>query len=334
MLRVTTTLAAALLVAGAAADDVVLRHDIRMSGTVVRDDLDGVVVIGEKNVRLHYRPDEVVSVARARPSAFEAAAELVRSKDFASAALAFERFALNRPAVILQEEAWLRVAQCYSVLGDWERAIHAYAAVLRTNPRTKLYAHVPLIPKHFSTSQRALQFLGGFIDGAETNFPRAIGQLLASSVLITEGEPVESERGLRILLGDKDPRVVAFARVRWAQLLVQQNRWSDALGGLRKWIPTMDPGALPQAYYWLGECYWKKADYARAAAAFLRAPIEFPDFWEIHPVCLWQAAQCFKKLGQSDRARKLLHELVSRFPKSPDAHAASGELQRLHPLER
>lgn len=329
--RITIGLLVVLAADAALADEVVLKHDIRVFGTIVRDDLDGVVMISEKNVKLRYRPAEVAEIRRTCPADFMAARKLLRSKEFGAAALAFEQIALKRPSVVLQEEAWLRVAQSYAVLGERERAIHAYAAMMRVNPRTKFYGHMPLIAQHFDAFDRTLQFLGGFIDRAPTDFVRALGQLIASSVLMTAGQYGESERGLRVLLGDKDPRVVAFAHVRWAQLLVLQNRWTDALAGLRKWIESMDAGAQPQAYYWLGECYWKKADYARAAAAFLRAPLEFPEFWELHPACTWRAARCFRKLGQLDRSRKLLRGIVAQFPRSPQAREAAEDLETLLP---
>jgi len=79
------------------------------------------------------------------------------------------------------------------------------------------------------------------------------------------------------------------------------------------------------AQYWLGEDFYAQKDFTHALAEF-RATIETYPRGNKVPDALLKVGYCYQALGQSDKARAVLEQVVSLYPKSEPASLASKRL--------
>jgi tol-pal system protein YbgF len=68
--------------------------------------------------------------------------------------------------------------------------------------------------------------------------------------------------------------------------------------------------------YWLGETFYVRGKYRKAADAFLKAYKTYPDSVKA-PDSLMKLALSLARLGQKDAACKTFGELDSRYPNAP-----------------
>jgi tol-pal system protein YbgF len=79
------------------------------------------------------------------------------------------------------------------------------------------------------------------------------------------------------------------------------------------------------AQYWLGEDFYAQKDFTHALAEF-RATIETYPRGNKVPDALLKVGYCYQALGQTDKARAVLEQVVSLYPKSEPASLASKRL--------
>ncbi len=79
------------------------------------------------------------------------------------------------------------------------------------------------------------------------------------------------------------------------------------------------------AYYWIGESRFARADYRGALAAFRETLTRYPEGNKV-PDALLKAADCLARLGDIDGAEETYAEVIRRFPAS--AAAVSAEERR------
>ena len=79
------------------------------------------------------------------------------------------------------------------------------------------------------------------------------------------------------------------------------------------------------AQYWLGEDFYAQRDFTHALAEF-RATIETYPRGNKVPDALLKVGYCYQALGQADKARAVLEQVVSLYPKSEPAALASKRL--------
>jgi len=291
------------------ADLVVLKREIKVEGALAQDDLDGVRVRHESGVETFYPRDEVVRVERQGPPEFVGAEKLRKAGRLDEALATHGRLIADKNDPCLTGDAWLGILKCYQMTGQTEKAIRAYVAMLEANPRTRHFGHAPLITERFQGDDRAMTFLGDVTDRVREGFVAEVSRVLACTVLGVKGHYEEAEKGFGMLLASSDQRVVDLVRIRWAQLLVSQGRWLDALSALKRDVAEFAPALQPEAQYWLGVCYFKQREHRRAAAALLRVPMMCSEAEELAPECTLLAAQAFEQLDQKARAAAAYREL-------------------------
>src|SRR5262245_33254637 len=93
-----------------------------------------------------------------------------------------------------------------------------------------------------------------------------------------------------------------------------------------------DPRAS-QAYMAIGMSFVQEGKYPNAAAEFQKVMNVYGSAPEV-PEAMWQLASAFVKLQFCTDARALLNDLIKRYPKSPRATDAKGELKAIAKLPK
>ena len=105
--------------------------------------------------------------------------------------------------------------------------------------------------------------------------------------------------------------------------LVKAGKHTEAQAALRAFLkayPRHD--YADNAQYWLGEDFYAQKDFTHALAEF-RATIETYPRGNKVPDALLKVGYCYQALGQPDKARAVLEQVVSLYPKSEPAALAS-----------
>jgi tol-pal system protein YbgF len=80
------------------------------------------------------------------------------------------------------------------------------------------------------------------------------------------------------------------------------------------------------AQYWLGEAHYAQQDYARALLEFRNVIETYPRGNKV-PDALLKVGYCYQALGQSEKARAVLEQVVNLYPKTPPAVIAAKRLE-------
>jgi tol-pal system protein YbgF len=121
----------------------------------------------------------------------------------------------------------------------------------------------------------------------------------------------------------------AAVEYRAAVELVKSASYPEAIAALRAFVqryPRHD--YADNAQYWIGEAFYAQKDYPHALVEF-RATIEQYPRGNKVPDALLKVGYCYAALGQSDKARAVLEQVVSLYPKSEPAALAAKRLE--HP---
>ncbi len=109
--------------------------------------------------------------------------------------------------------------------------------------------------------------------------------------------------------------------------LVKAARYGDALGALRAFLahhPRHD--YADNAQYWIGEVFYAQRDYPHAVAEFRRVIEVYPRGNKV-PDALLKVGFCYQAMGQGDKARTVLEQLVHLYPMSESAALAAKRLE-------
>jgi len=110
-----------------------------------------------------------------------------------------------------------------------------------------------------------------------------------------------------------------------------QGRYTLALQAFRDFVQRFPNSDLADnAQYGIGECFFAQAKFDSAATEYALLEARFPQGDKV-PASLWKRALCAEKLGRNEDARKLLQDLVKRYPQSGEAQLAR---ERLGPPRR
>ncbi|WP_373387565.1 tol-pal system protein YbgF [Pseudomonas alcaligenes] len=96
-------------------------------------------------------------------------------------------------------------------------------------------------------------------------------------------------------------------------------------GFLRKFPQSQYAG---NAQYWLGEVNLAKGDLQGAGKAFAQVAASYPTHAKV-PDSLFKLADVERRLGNNDRAKGILQQLIAQYPGSSAAQLAQRDLQRL-----
>lgn len=83
------------------------------------------------------------------------------------------------------------------------------------------------------------------------------------------------------------------------------------------------------AQYWQGRCYLKLDRYEDAVAAFQNVRTKYPENDSKVSQAMQSQAVALSRLGRNDEAKKLLQEVVQKYPTTSAARQAESDLKKL-----
>jgi tol-pal system protein YbgF len=111
--------------------------------------------------------------------------------------------------------------------------------------------------------------------------------------------------------------------------LLKDAKYPEAISGFQQFLVTFPTSTLADnAQYWLGEAFYVQKDYTRALVEF-RATIEQYPRGNKVPDALLKVGYCYQALGQTPKARAVLEQVVTLYPKSEPAVLAAKRLESL-----
>ena len=119
----------------------------------------------------------------------------------------------------------------------------------------------------------------------------------------------------------------AASDYRTAVELVKSGQHAEAITALHAFLakyPRHD--YADNAQYWLGEAFYAQKDYPHALSEFRNVIETYPRGNKV-PDALLKVGYCYGALGQSDKARAVLEQVVNLYPKTEPAALATKRLE-------
>lgn len=111
--------------------------------------------------------------------------------------------------------------------------------------------------------------------------------------------------------------------------LLKEGRYEKAAASFQKFLSAFPVGQYTDnAQYWLGEAFYVTRKFPRAMEEFQKLVAGFPASPKV-PGAQLKIGFIHHELGQTDQAKSVLHELVTRYPKTTAARLAKDRLQRI-----
>jgi tol-pal system protein YbgF len=112
-------------------------------------------------------------------------------------------------------------------------------------------------------------------------------------------------------------------------LILGAGKLDDATAALRAFLAHNPHHELADhAQYWLGEALYARKDFAHALVEF-RATIEKYPRGNKVPDALLKVGYCYQAMGERDKARAALEQLVTAYPQSEPAALARKRMEQL-----
>ncbi len=111
--------------------------------------------------------------------------------------------------------------------------------------------------------------------------------------------------------------------------LMQGGKFEEAAGAFARFM-RMDPEHVyaDRAQFWMAECHFRNREYGLAVVAYNLVVSQYPESIKV-PEAMYQAALAHLKMGQSNAAKNLLHDLLRQFPMDGMATPASKKLAEI-----
>jgi len=143
--------------------------------------------------------------------------------------------------------------------------------------------------------------------------------------------PRVSARAARTPTREREPAPVrsdeANDEYKAAVELVKAGSHADAVAALRAFL-TKHPrhDYADNAQYWLGEAHYAQKDYPRALVEFRNVIETYPRGNKV-PDALLKVGYCYQALGQAEKSRAVLEQVVNLYPKTEPAVIAAKRLE-------
>lgn len=226
---------------------------------------------------------------------------------------------------------------------DLARAERAERALASSAPVPELRVEVASPPPGAAPAGPAPRVVGVDDDGAEIVYE---GDAAAGKQATLESEPPPPRVQPAVAARPRSPAARARApqrdreppgdraaeagnAYRAAVELVKAGQHAEGAAALRAFLarsPRHD--FADNAQYWLGEAHYAQRDYPTALVEF-RAVIETYPRGNKVPDALLKVGYCYLALGQPDRSRAVLEQVVTLYPKTEPALMAAKRLEAL-----
>ncbi|MDX9857136.1 MAG: tol-pal system protein YbgF [candidate division Zixibacteria bacterium] len=112
-------------------------------------------------------------------------------------------------------------------------------------------------------------------------------------------------------------------------LLVRAEQYDRAIDGFRNFLAECGTHSnVSDAYFWIGECYYRQERYDRAVPEFEHLVATYPKSSKLVSA-MYKIGRAKQELGRKDEARTLFQKIVSDYPESPEAPQAKDRLKEL-----
>ena len=159
----------------------------------------------------------------------------------------------------------------------------------------------------------------------------AVIEMGSSDRIETRRMPPVSARTARVMTREREVAPErsddAGVEYRAAVELVKAGSHSEAIDGLRAFLrkfPRHD--YADNAQYWLGEAFYAQKDYPHALGEFRNVIETYPRGNKV-PDALLKVGYCYHALGQSEKAKAVLEQVVNLYPKTEPAALAAKRLE-------
>jgi tol-pal system protein YbgF len=114
-----------------------------------------------------------------------------------------------------------------------------------------------------------------------------------------------------------------------AFVLALQENYDPAIEGFREFLAKCPSDeSVPDAYFWIGESYFRTEKFAEAEKEFQHVVDTYPESPK-YVLALYKLGRSKQELGQKDDARKLFQRVVDEFPDAMEAKQAQDRLNEL-----
>ena len=154
------------------------------------------------------------------------------------------------------------------------------------------------------------------------------------------GSPEQEVSSLLVAL-DVTPQVADMAAAAGADPLKEQSQYQQAFGLLKEgrydqatkafgtFLKTYPSGPYSDnAQYWLGESYYVNRQFQPAMTEFNKLVQTYPDSAKVSHAKL-KMGLIYAETGETERARKALEEVATRYPATPQGRLARERLEKM-----
>lgn len=105
-------------------------------------------------------------------------------------------------------------------------------------------------------------------------------------------------------------------------------QYQQALGIFQEFTRNFKTsGLMPNALFWIGECYYQLGDFANAALSYQEVIEKYPKSAK-HPDALFKRGVAFMKLGNTGAAKLSFKEVIDKYPDSAYASRAKSMMPK------
>ena len=272
-----------------------------------------------------YPADRIVRIDTHHTRQQEEADALFAQGEFGSALALYGQARSSEARAWVRREITARIVWCYRALGQWSRAGEEFLVLIRSDPATPYFACIPLawVPSQPSMllEQTARQWF------KREEMPAAV--LLGASHLMSTASRLQALARLRRLATDPSDRrieVLSLAQTWRAEAVTADEA---RLSSWRRTIEQMPQALRAGPYFVLGQGWAGRQGWERAALAFMRVPVLYPEHRIMAARSLLEAGRSLEKLPRTEQAAGVYRELINAYPEVPSAADARRRLEDL-----
>ena len=232
------------------------------------------------------------------------------------------------PAASSETTADLAAARQYERNGQYEEAVAAYQGVIqRADGEAQQRARYGLALTYITIERYddAVTELKAYIDSKPSQEDSLRARFLLGQTYAALGKGDKARESLEDYADDEGPAAV-YARMELAQLLVQEGRYDKAAEELEKALALdVPPSLAPTLFLRLADAYRETGDDEQAIQWCDKLLQESPsDAYKA--LALSRIASLSRRLGDGERWRQALLDIVEQHPESPQAANALDSL--------
>lgn len=144
-----------------------------------------------------------------------------------------------------------------------------------------------------------------------------------------EKETLPKEGEEKVKIPEKPDRLYKYALDAYFK-----GKMEEAKEGFKKFIDKYKSSELyDNALFWLGQIYYTEGKYDTALKTFNRivTGCETGEILDCNklPAAMLKKAQCYIKLGETDKAKKVFQKIIKNFPDTEEAEISRKQLEEI-----